>query len=263
MTAFRFAEPPPPPASGGSSSSSSSSSSSKKQRPRAPAVAKGFDDDGEARGGQRLLGMLGKEGALGCAVVVSRWFGGEMLGKARFEHIMGAGRRLLMACGHKRGVPLRKDWAAAGAGAALGGARGSPGKVNPDGCKRSRLLDLFAAQKQQQQQQHVPAAATAAAAAAAAPPPAAPAAAPAAAGARVRVPAAAPAPSRTSSPRPIAGGGGARAGIAGAPPSWTCLACTFCNGAAASACEICETDRPAGTGTGSSSSTPGAMIDLT
>ena len=35
-------------------------------------IAKGYDDDGEARGGQRLLGCLTKEKATDVAVVVSR-----------------------------------------------------------------------------------------------------------------------------------------------------------------------------------------------
>ena len=44
-------------------------------------ITKKYDDDGEARGGQRLLGSITKVKAIDCAVVVSRVFGGRMLGK--------------------------------------------------------------------------------------------------------------------------------------------------------------------------------------
>ena len=45
------------------------------------AIKKKYEDDGEARGGQRLLGSITKVKAIDCAVVVSRVFGGRMLGK--------------------------------------------------------------------------------------------------------------------------------------------------------------------------------------
>ena len=44
-------------------------------------IKKKYEDDGEARGGQRLLGSITKVKAIDCAVVVSRVFGGRMLGK--------------------------------------------------------------------------------------------------------------------------------------------------------------------------------------
>uniref|UniRef100_A0A7S4MD44 Impact N-terminal domain-containing protein n=1 Tax=Prymnesium polylepis TaxID=72548 RepID=A0A7S4MD44_9EUKA len=54
-------------------------------------VAKEYDDDGEAHGGQRLLGSLTKAKAVNVAVVVSRVYGGQNIGKARFEHICERG----------------------------------------------------------------------------------------------------------------------------------------------------------------------------
>ena len=81
-------------------------------------VAKEYDDDGEARGGQRLLGCLTQLKATNVAVIVSRVWGGQNLGKARFDHICTAARELLAAVGHQPGVGIRHDW---GSGHALGG----------------------------------------------------------------------------------------------------------------------------------------------
>jgi len=54
------------------------------------AVEKAYDDDGEAHGGQRLLGALTKMKAVNVAVCVSRVYGGQNIGKARFEHMCAA-----------------------------------------------------------------------------------------------------------------------------------------------------------------------------
>eukprot|EP00936_MAST-01D_sp_MAST-1D-sp1_P002367 g2367.t1 len=154
MSAYRFVPAPAMTTGNGSNGvpsrpSPSVSPPEKRQRraaARAPPITRAFDDDGEANGGKRLLGMLNKERALGVAVVVSRWFGGVMLGKARFEHIMGAGRSLLHACGHKRDTVLRYDaWACAGSGQRLGGNQlaGDRASAPRSGAKRSRLLSLL------------------------------------------------------------------------------------------------------------------------
>ncbi|KAI0645180.1 ribosomal protein S5 domain 2-like protein [Trametes meyenii] len=50
-------------------------------------VVTGFDDDGEKYAGGRVLKVMQKESVIDAVVVVSRWFGGEMLGPARFDHI--------------------------------------------------------------------------------------------------------------------------------------------------------------------------------
>ena len=67
-------------------------------------VTKEYDDDGEARGGQRLLGCLTQLKATNVAVIVSRVWGGQNLGKARFDHICTAARELLAAVGHQPGT---------------------------------------------------------------------------------------------------------------------------------------------------------------
>lgn len=86
-------------------------------------IEKKYDDDGEARGGQRLLGCLTKVKALGCAVIVSRVWGGQNLGQARFAHIATCATRLLEALGHRPGVGIDHGW---GVGMRLGaGSSGS------------------------------------------------------------------------------------------------------------------------------------------
>lgn len=59
-----------------------------------------YDDDGESAAGGRLLKLLALVGAENVAVVVSRWFGGVLLGPARFTHINNAARQLLDECGY-------------------------------------------------------------------------------------------------------------------------------------------------------------------
>lgn len=81
-------------------------------------IEKGYDDDGEARGGQRLMGALIKAGATNVAVVVSRVYGGQNLGKVRFEHIAERATTLLSDLGHVVGVGIKHAW---GDGVALGG----------------------------------------------------------------------------------------------------------------------------------------------
>ncbi|KAI0326330.1 ribosomal protein S5 domain 2-like protein [Cubamyces sp. BRFM 1775] len=50
-------------------------------------VIGGFDDDGEKYAGNKVLKVMQAEGVIDAVVVVSRWYGGEMLGPARFDHI--------------------------------------------------------------------------------------------------------------------------------------------------------------------------------
>ncbi|KAJ7575563.1 hypothetical protein C8J56DRAFT_409248 [Mycena floridula] len=45
------------------------------------------DDDGEKWGGSRIAKVIQNEGVLDAVVVVRRWYGGIMLGPARFDHI--------------------------------------------------------------------------------------------------------------------------------------------------------------------------------
>jgi hypothetical protein len=53
------------------------------------------DDDGEDAAGGRLAEMLSLMGAEGVLVVVTRWFGGVLLGPARFKCINNSARSLL------------------------------------------------------------------------------------------------------------------------------------------------------------------------
>lgn len=63
-------------------------------------VLQDYDDDGESAAGGRLLKLLALVGAENVVVVVSRWFGGVLLGPARFTHINNAARQLLDECGY-------------------------------------------------------------------------------------------------------------------------------------------------------------------
>lgn len=45
------------------------------------------DDDGEKKGSEAILKVLQDDQVLDVAVVVSRWFGGTMIGPSRFRHI--------------------------------------------------------------------------------------------------------------------------------------------------------------------------------
>lgn len=55
------------------------------------------DDDGETSAGSRLAEILRLMGADGVAVVVSRWFGGVLLGPDRFRLINNCARKVLEA----------------------------------------------------------------------------------------------------------------------------------------------------------------------
>ncbi|CDO77518.1 hypothetical protein BN946_scf184912.g17 [Trametes cinnabarina] len=50
-------------------------------------VVSGSHDDGEKYAGGRVLKVMQADGVIDAVVVVSRWYGGEMLGPARFDHI--------------------------------------------------------------------------------------------------------------------------------------------------------------------------------
>ncbi|KLO18942.1 ribosomal protein S5 domain 2-like protein [Schizopora paradoxa] len=50
-------------------------------------VKSGAQDDGENHGGRTVLMALTKEAVLDAVVIVSRWYGGVMLGPVRFTHI--------------------------------------------------------------------------------------------------------------------------------------------------------------------------------
>ena len=55
------------------------------------------DDDGESAAGSRLLHLLQIMDVTNVVVVVTRWYGGILLGPSRFTHINNAARSLLEA----------------------------------------------------------------------------------------------------------------------------------------------------------------------
>ncbi|KAL7722545.1 impact [Entamoeba marina] len=58
-----------------------------------------FDDDGEHAAGKELLKMLEQIDAKNVCVMVSRWFGGILLGPDRFKHIVNCARDALIESG--------------------------------------------------------------------------------------------------------------------------------------------------------------------
>eukprot|EP00793_Prasinoderma_coloniale_P005597 PRCOL_00004071-RA len=89
-----------------------------------------FDDDGEPRGGTAARAELNALRACGVAVVVTRVWGGENLGKRRFEHIRERTRALLQELGFvpdsvmAGGSDSNAYWGAAGTARVLGGSGG-------------------------------------------------------------------------------------------------------------------------------------------
>lgn len=80
-----------------SSNKSKKSSSSNKKEDDHSKLNEAFDDDGEDSAGIRLLGILQKMKVMNVLVVVSRWFGGTLLGQDRFKHINDAAKNLILA----------------------------------------------------------------------------------------------------------------------------------------------------------------------
>ncbi|KAH9944780.1 ribosomal protein S5 domain 2-like protein [Amylocystis lapponica] len=57
----------------------------------------GCDDDGEKHAGARVLRVLQEAGVIDAVVVVSRWYGGVMLGPTRFAHFEACAREVCRA----------------------------------------------------------------------------------------------------------------------------------------------------------------------
>lgn len=80
-------------------------------------VESGHDDDGESYAGKRLARVLEAMGVDAGAVVVARWYGGVMLGPARFAHIENVAREavrewrraVVAAEGEKRQAELQRQ----------------------------------------------------------------------------------------------------------------------------------------------------------
>jgi hypothetical protein len=160
MSAFRLREPKPKTNKITKAGNISSPSSKASSLPKT-ILKRGSDDDGEARGGGAIAGMLQREDALGVAVVVSRWFGGENLGKVRFQHIAGSARDLLLKKGHERGIALgssESDWGrgnvlrtnsgGSGSGSGSGSSSGSGSGGEAKRGKKRPLNDIRAAMRE-------------------------------------------------------------------------------------------------------------------
>ncbi|CCM03926.1 uncharacterized protein FIBRA_06078 [Fibroporia radiculosa] len=57
-------------------------------------VNTGSDDDGERYAGGKVLKVMQNEGVIDAVVVVSRWYGGVMLGPVRFTHFETCAREV-------------------------------------------------------------------------------------------------------------------------------------------------------------------------
>ncbi|KAG8764226.1 hypothetical protein FRC11_011242 [Ceratobasidium sp. 423] len=60
-------------------------------------VQQGWDDDGEKKGGKTIIDVIEKMGLCDVVVIVSRRFGGTLLGSARFNHIADCTRAVCTA----------------------------------------------------------------------------------------------------------------------------------------------------------------------
>ncbi|GAA5991627.1 hypothetical protein JCM5350_007780 [Sporobolomyces pararoseus] len=68
-------------------------------------VKTGGDDDGEKGGSREIHNAIQKEAAVDVAVVVSRLYGGVMLGPARFHHINTVATQALQRLAHAQTIP--------------------------------------------------------------------------------------------------------------------------------------------------------------
>ncbi|WFD43431.1 hypothetical protein MPSI1_002093 [Malassezia psittaci] len=65
------------------------------QGPNDFGIEQGLEDDGEKWGAEKIMRVITELGASDVLVIVSRWYGGELLGPVRFEHISNAARAAL------------------------------------------------------------------------------------------------------------------------------------------------------------------------
>eukprot|EP00468_Gymnochlora_sp_CCMP2014_P003076 CAMPEP_0167758252 /NCGR_PEP_ID=MMETSP0110_2-20121227/10367_1 /TAXON_ID=629695 /ORGANISM="Gymnochlora sp., Strain CCMP2014" /LENGTH=576 /DNA_ID=CAMNT_0007644511 /DNA_START=116 /DNA_END=1842 /DNA_ORIENTATION=+ len=79
-------------------------------------IVKDYDDDGETAAGGRLLHLLDLGKAESVLVVVSRWYGGILLGPDRFRHINNAARVLLEEHNFIKGKGNKKSTDSTGKG---------------------------------------------------------------------------------------------------------------------------------------------------
>lgn len=102
------------------------------------------DDDGEANGGSRIRGTLRRMKGKGFAVVVARWYGGENLGKIRFQHIENCIRSLMDKIGFKEGMDVSEvQWMKSGSGNQLGASQSTccQTEVVPEKQSKKRIVE--------------------------------------------------------------------------------------------------------------------------
>ena len=62
-------------------------------------IAQDYDDDGETKAGGRLLELIDLMNVENLMVVVTRWFGGVLLGPSRFKCINNIAKKTIMESG--------------------------------------------------------------------------------------------------------------------------------------------------------------------
>ena len=67
------------------------------------------DDDGEGGGSRRILTDMQRLDAINVCVIVSRWYGGQNLGGARFRHIVSTARGVLSKLGYGEQAAAESD----------------------------------------------------------------------------------------------------------------------------------------------------------
>lgn len=68
-------------------------------RPGRHEIVEMWDDDGEEYAGEKILRLIRTMRLVGVVIVVTRWWGGKLLGPRRFTHIETVARRVLEAHG--------------------------------------------------------------------------------------------------------------------------------------------------------------------
>uniref|UniRef100_I2CS51 Impact-like protein n=1 Tax=Nannochloropsis gaditana (strain CCMP526) TaxID=1093141 RepID=I2CS51_NANGC len=81
------------------------------------------DDDGENAAGGKLAELLAVMGVNNVIVVVSRWWGGLLLGPSRFRVINNTARQLLEQCGVRGRSGEKEGGGAGGKGLSASGKR--------------------------------------------------------------------------------------------------------------------------------------------
>lgn len=66
-----------------------------------------LDDDGESGASTRMMFILEQLNVEGWLVIVTRWFGGTLLGPDRFKHIMSVTREVLESCPEVKRAPKK------------------------------------------------------------------------------------------------------------------------------------------------------------